>query len=85
MSTPNFDQRCKICNSFIIYDSSKRELNGKYIPLDLNHKRHLCSSAGKVAYECSIVERVKKLIEYTNNTELSSFELELRIVDGAKK
>ena len=32
-----------------------------------------------------IVERVKKIVEYTNNTELSSFELELRIVDGVKK
>lgn len=85
MSTPNFDQRCIVCNSFIIYDYSVREQNGECVLLDLNHKRHLCSSAGKVAHECYIVERVKKLIEYTNNTELSSFELELRIVDGAKK
>jgi hypothetical protein len=85
MSTPNFDQRCKICRSFIIYDSCKRELSGKCIPLDLNHKRHFCSGADKISHECLTVERVKKIVEYTNNTELSSFELELGIVDGAKK
>jgi hypothetical protein len=78
MLAPNFDQRCKVCKSFIIYDSSKREL-------DLNHKRHFCSGADKISHECLTVERVKKIVEYTNNTELSSFELELGIVDGAKK
>ena len=85
MSTPNFDQRCSSCNSFIIYDCSTRELNGECIPLDLNHKRHFCSTADKIAHECHTVERVKKIIEYANNTELSSFELELGIVDGVKK
>ena len=85
MSLPNFDQRCKICKSFIIYDSSKREQNGECILLDLNHKRHFCSGADKIAHECLTVERVKKIIEYMNNTELSSFELELGIVDREKK
>lgn len=82
---PNFDHRCKICNSFIIYDSSIREQNGESIPLDLNYKRHFCSGADKIAHECRTVERAKKMIEDTNNTELSSFELELRIVDDVKK
>ena len=85
MSAPNYNQRCKGCNSFIIYDYSVRKQNGECIPLDLNHKRHFCSGIDKIAHECLTVERVKKIIEYTNNTELSSFELELGIVDGAKK
>ena len=79
------DQRCSSCNSFIIYDCSTRELNGECIPLDLNHKRHFCSPADKIAHECHTVERVKKIIESANNTELSSFKLELGIVGGVKK
>jgi hypothetical protein len=85
MSTPNFDQRCKVCNSFIIYDPSVREQNRECVPLDLTHKRHFCSSADKIVHECRTVERVKKIIEYTNNTELSSFELELVFVNGVEK
>lgn len=85
MSAPNFDQRCKGCNSFLIYDFSVREQNGECIPLDLNHKRHFCSSADKIAHECHTVECVKKIIEHTNNTELASFALKLRIVNGVKK
>lgn len=85
LTTPNFDQRCKICNSFIISDSFVREQNGDCIPLDLNQKRHFCSSADKIVHECHTVECVKKMIEYANNTELSSFILELRIGDGVKK
>ena len=61
MSIPNFNQRCKICNSFVIFDTTKREQNGECIPLDLNHKRHFCSNADKIVHECQIVERVKKI------------------------
>ena len=85
MTKLNFNQRCKYCNSLIIYDPIKREENGEYIPLDLNHKRHFCSSPDKILHECQIVEHVKKIIEDINKTELSSFELELRIVDGVNK
>jgi hypothetical protein len=85
MSAPNFDQRCKFCNSFIIYDPSVREQNGEFVPLDLNHKRHFCCDADKIVHECMTVERIKKIIEYMNNTELSSFELELGIVNGVEK
>jgi len=81
MSTPNFDQRCKICNSFIIYDSSKRELNGKYIPLDLNHKRHFCCSADRIVHECSTVDQLIEMVEVSNNKDLISFRVELKIVD----
>ena len=65
--------------------SSVRAPNEECVPLDLNHKRHFCSGADKIVHECLTVERVKKIIEYMNNTELSSFELELGIVDGAEK
>jgi len=81
MSTPNFDQRCRICNSFIIYDSSKRELNGECIPLDLNHKRHFCRSADRIAHECSTIGQLMEMVEDSNNKDLISFRVELKIVD----
>jgi hypothetical protein len=81
MLAPNFDQRCKGCNSFIIYDSSKRELNGKYIPLDLNHKCHFCCSADRIVHECSTVDQLIEMVEVSNNKDLISFRVELKIVD----
>lgn len=85
MSKPNYNQRCKICNSFIIYDDSKIELNGKHIPLDLNGKRHFCSSADMIEHEYKIVEQSKNYIEKINKTELSSLQLELHeIIDGVE-
>jgi hypothetical protein len=77
----NFNQRCEICNSYITYDISVRDENGEYILLDLNGKRHFCLSADKIVHECRAVDRVKKIIDDTNSTDLSSFVLELRIVD----
>lgn len=80
----NFDHRCKHCNSLIIYDPANREEDGDTV-LDLNHKRHFCSNTDKIVHECQTVEHVKKLIDGINKTELSSFELELRIVDEVNK
>jgi hypothetical protein len=85
MSKPDYDHRCEHCKSLIIFHPSKREENGEYIPLDLNYKRHFCSSIDKILHECRAVERVKKIVDEMNSTDLSSFELELRIVDEVKK
>jgi hypothetical protein len=68
----------------MMFDLSVREHNGEFVLLDLNHKRHFCSGAEMITHECLIVERVKKIIEYTNNTELSSLQLELGIVFGVE-
>ena len=38
MTILNFDHRCKYCNSFIIYNFTMKEENGKYASLDLNYK-----------------------------------------------
>jgi hypothetical protein len=84
MLKPNFDQRCKVCNSFIIYDPSVREQNGECVPLDLNHKRHFCTGPALIAHECLTVERAKKMIDYMNNVELSSLQLKLGIVTGVE-
>lgn len=81
MLTPNFDQRCIICNSFIIYDSSVREQNEEYIPLDLNHKRHFCRSADRIVHECNTIGQLMEMVEDSNNKDLTSFRVELRIVD----
>ena len=81
LTTPNFDQRCKDCNSFIIYDSSVREQNGECIPLDLNHKRHFCRSAHMIVHECGTVNRLLEIVEDANNKDLISFRLELKFVD----
>jgi hypothetical protein len=85
MSAPNFDQRCKVCNTFIIYDPSVREQNGECVPLDLNHKRHFCTGPDMIAHESLTVERSKKMIEYMNDVELSSLQLKLGIVIGVEK
>jgi hypothetical protein len=85
MTRLEFDQRCKNCNSLIIFDATKREENREYTALDLNRKRHFCSDIDKIAHECKIVDYVKKIIDDFNKTELTSFELELRIVDGVKE
>ena len=77
--------RCENCNASLIFDSAIQDYNGKCTPLGLDHKRHFCSAADKIPHECRIVEHFQKLVEDANNTELSSFELELRIVGGVKK
>ena len=81
LTTPNFDQRCSSCNSFIIYDSSVREQNGECIPLDLNHKRHFCRSAHMIVHECGTVNHLLEIVEDANNKDLISFRLELKIID----
>jgi len=81
MLAPNFDQRCKGCNSFIIFDPSVREQNGKCVPLDLNHKRHFCSSSSRTVHECCTIDRLQKEVEDANNNDLVSFRVELKIVD----
>jgi hypothetical protein len=85
MTILNIGQRCKNCSSLIKYDLSKREENGKYTPLDLDHKRHFCSSVDKIVHECQVVDRLKNLIKDANSTELSSFELELSIRDRVRE
>lgn len=85
VSMPNFNHRCKVCNSFVTYNSAKRDQNGNFILLDLNGKRHFCRSADMIVHECRTVEFVKTIIDDTNSTELSSFGLELRIVDVVTK
>jgi hypothetical protein len=84
MSTSNFNQRCEVCNSLIIYDLARREEDGKCIPLDLNGKLHFCSSADKILHECRTVERIKKIIDVSNSVDLSNFQLELGICDQGK-
>jgi hypothetical protein len=81
MSIPNFDQRCKICNAFIIYDSSVRDQNGECIRLDLNHKRHFCRSADMIIHECETVNRLLEIVEDANHRDLVSVRLELKIFD----
>lgn len=79
------NHRCQYCNSLIIFDQYNKKANGEYTPLDLNHKRHFCSSVDKIIHECRTVDYAKKIVDDMNNTDLSSFGLELRIVDIAKK
>jgi hypothetical protein len=74
--------RCENCNAFVISDSAIQDQNGEYIPLDLDHKRHCCSAADKIEHESRVVESLLKSISHINNTELTSFKLELKIVDG---
>lgn len=81
VSIPNYNQRCKVCNSFIVFDSSKREHSGKYIPLDLNGKRHFCYSVDRIIHEEKIVQQFKKECDRLNSTELSSFGIEPKIID----
>jgi hypothetical protein len=76
---------CGHCSAYVIIDSTIKDQNGDCITLDLNQKRHFCSDSDKILHEGNTVEHVKKLIEAINKTELSSFELELRIVDGVNK
>ena len=85
MSIPDFNHRCKVCNSFVTYNSAKRDQNGNYILLDLNNKRHFCRNADMIIHECRTLEFVKTIIDDINRMELSSFELELKIADGVNK
>ena len=79
MTILNSNHRCKNCNSLIIYNESIRNEDGKCTALDLNHKHHFCSSIDRILHECRAVEQIKKIIDDTNKTDLSSFELELKI------
>jgi hypothetical protein len=74
--------RCGHCNAYIILDSAIQDQYGKYVPLDLNHKRHFCCGIDKILHESSLVEHLQKIVDHANDTELSSFELALKIVDG---
>jgi hypothetical protein len=69
------------CGAHVIIDSTINDQNGECIALDLNQKRHFCRDSDIIVHECQIVDHMKKLIEDANNTELSSFGLELKIVD----
>jgi hypothetical protein len=73
--------RCENCNAFLIFDSTIKDQNRECIALDLNHKRHFCSAADKIDHECQIVETAKRYVSRINSTELTSFKLELKIVD----
>jgi hypothetical protein len=73
--------RCEICNASLIFDSAVQDQSGKDIPLDLNYKRHFCSAADKIDHECQVVENVQRYLSHINRTELTSFKLELKIVD----
>jgi hypothetical protein len=83
-STNSFNKsicRCEHCNAFLIFSSAIEDQNGKCIALDLNHKRHFCSAADKIGHECQVVESVQRYLSHINRTELTSFELELKIID----
>jgi hypothetical protein len=84
-STNSFNKsicRCEQCNAFLIFDSAIEDQNGKCIALDLNHKQHCCSATDKIEHEYQVVENALRYLDHINRTELTSFKLELSIIDG---
>jgi hypothetical protein len=73
---------CKNCGVILIYDSSIRDQNGKYILRDLEQKRHFCSDADKIEHETIVIQNLLQSIDHINETELTSFKIRLEIVDG---
>jgi len=69
--------RCYRCKALITYHSNIRDNQSRMIPLDLNHKRHLCSRADRIIHEEIVVKEIKDRIDKVNQIELSSFELTL--------
>ena len=63
--------RCQKCKSINRFDGDDL--------LDLNGKRHFCSDPDRITHEEECVTQLKKIIEYYNRRELSSFQLELNI------
>ncbi len=77
--------RCDRCNAYLIVDSAIKDQNRKFIVLDLDQKRHFCCDSDKILHEGHTVEYLQKIIDYTNKRELSSFKLELRIVNSGEE
>jgi hypothetical protein len=70
-------RRCYRCKALITYRSNIADNHGRAIPLDLNHKRHICSSADRVIHEEKVVKEIKDRIDKVNQVELLSFQLTL--------
>ena len=78
------DYRCSRCKALITYNPNTANKYGRYIPLDLNLKRHICSSADRIIHEQKIVNEIKDRIDKVNQTELSSFRLTLGLEQISK-
>lgn len=68
---------CNKCRARIVIDPRIRDNDGNVIPLDLNLKRHLCTSAERLLHELDVVEEIKNLLIKANEIEISSFQLRL--------
>jgi hypothetical protein len=71
--------KCLRCKSSIIIDSKILDAHSTFIPLDLNHKRHICSGAERILHEEKVVKKIQSIIKKANDIELASFELRLVI------
>jgi hypothetical protein len=71
--------RCSRCKSSIIIDSKILDEHSTFIPLDLNHKRHICSGAERILHEEKVVKKIQSIIKKANDVELVSFQLGLVI------
>lgn len=71
--------RCFKCNSPIDFNSKVVDEKGNFIPLDSNHKRHICSPVDRILHEEKIVRKIQSIIKKANDVELVSFQLGLVI------
>ena len=69
--------RCFNCKSSIIFDSKILDEHSKFIPLDMNHKRHICSGVERILHEEKVVKKIQRILKKANDIELSSFQLRL--------
>jgi hypothetical protein len=72
---------CNKCSARIVIDPRIRDNDCNAIPLDLNLKRHLCTSAERLLHELNIVEDIKNRLTRANEIEISSFQLRLVMED----
>jgi hypothetical protein len=77
-SKPNRSEsrtRCARCNSqVLVMNDYSRDL------LDLNRKRHFCNDVDRILHEEKCVIRLQSILEYYNQTEFSSQQVEMGIV-----
>jgi hypothetical protein len=74
-----YDSRCFKCNSLIIFNAKIVDEQSNVIPLDLNHKRHICGGAERILYEEKVVKKIQRIVKKVNDVELVSFQLGLVI------
>ncbi len=78
------NNRCSKCNAPIIFDSN---IIGKerdnVVSLDLNGKRHICSSVERICHETNVVDDIQNRINDANKMELASFQLRLVMEDDS--